>query len=232
VGFTVHTFGLRVRRLCQWRALPDAYRGFGVEHSDSSRYRPVHNQGLRSGGWGSRFTVSRQWRALPDACQCTPRGWGVGGGTRKVDIRLPRKGNSNSHGARPVHQTITIIKWIRTSGLSIKKSLSLGSGGWGSRFTLSDFGLEAQGPMFRDSGFGLRGSEPAVSNTGTTIRVLTLSGPMFQDLGFGIRISGCRTRILDSGFGFQGFGVQNQRCRTRGSRRGGVPRVWGLRLMV
>ena len=24
--------------------------------------------------------------------------------TRKVDIRLPGKGNSNSHGARPVHQ--------------------------------------------------------------------------------------------------------------------------------
>ena len=33
---------------------------------------------------------------------------------RKVDIRLPGKGNSNSHGARPVHQTISTIKWIRT----------------------------------------------------------------------------------------------------------------------
>ena len=27
--------------------------------------------------------------------------------SRKVDIRLPGKGNSNSHGARPVHLTIT-----------------------------------------------------------------------------------------------------------------------------
>jgi len=44
--------------------------------------------------------------------------------TRKVDVRLPGKGNSNSHGARPVHLTITIIKWIRTSRLSIKNSLS------------------------------------------------------------------------------------------------------------
>ena len=33
---------------------------------------------------------------------------------RKVDIRLPGKGNSNSHGARPVHLIITMIKWIRT----------------------------------------------------------------------------------------------------------------------
>ena len=44
---------------------------------------------------------------------------------RKVDIRLPGKGNTFSHGARPVHLTITMIKWIRTSRLSIKNSLSL-----------------------------------------------------------------------------------------------------------
>jgi len=43
--------------------------------------------------------------------------------TRKVDVRLPGKGNSNSHGARPVHLIITTIKWIRTSRLSIKNSL-------------------------------------------------------------------------------------------------------------
>ena len=41
---------------------------------------------------------------------------------RKVDIRLPGKGDSNSHGARPVHQK---HRWIRTSRLSIKNSLSL-----------------------------------------------------------------------------------------------------------
>ena len=43
--------------------------------------------------------------------------------TRKVDVRLPGKGNSNSNGARPVHLIITMIKWIRTSSLSIKNSL-------------------------------------------------------------------------------------------------------------
>ena len=46
--------------------------------------------------------------------------------SRKVDIRLPGKGNSNSHGARPVHLIITMIKWIRTGRLSKKNSLSGG----------------------------------------------------------------------------------------------------------
>ena len=31
----------------------------------------------------------------------------------------------NSHGSRPVHLIITMIKWIRTSRLSITNSLSL-----------------------------------------------------------------------------------------------------------
>jgi hypothetical protein len=43
---------------------------------------------------------------------------------RKVDIRLPGKGISNFHGARPAHQTISIIKWIQTRRLSMKNSLS------------------------------------------------------------------------------------------------------------
>ena len=43
----------------------------------------------------------------------------------KVDTRLPGKGNLNSHGARPVNQIISMIKWIRTSRLSIQNSLSL-----------------------------------------------------------------------------------------------------------
>ena len=48
------------------------------------------------------------------------------GPARKVDVRLPGKGDSDSHGARPVHLIITKIKWIRTSRLSIQNSLSLG----------------------------------------------------------------------------------------------------------
>ena len=53
-----------------------------------------------------------------------PHVWrGVREGFRKVDVRLPGKGNPNSHGARPVHLIITIVKCIRTSRLSIKNSL-------------------------------------------------------------------------------------------------------------
>jgi len=44
---------------------------------------------------------------------------------RKVDVRLPGKGNSNSHGARPVHLIITMIKCFRTSRLPMHNSLSL-----------------------------------------------------------------------------------------------------------
>ena len=44
--------------------------------------------------------------------------------TRKVEIRLPGKGNSLSHGARPDHRIVLMIKWIRTSRLSIKNSPS------------------------------------------------------------------------------------------------------------
>ena len=34
------------------------------------------------------------------------------------------KGNSNTHGARPVHQIISMIEWIRTIWLSMNNSLS------------------------------------------------------------------------------------------------------------
>ena len=46
------------------------------------------------------------------------------GAARPPDVRLPGKGDSNSHGARPVHQIIPVIKWIWTSRLSVKISLS------------------------------------------------------------------------------------------------------------
>ena len=44
---------------------------------------------------------------------------------RKAGIRLPGNGNSNSHGARPVHLIITTIKWIQSGRLSKQNSLSL-----------------------------------------------------------------------------------------------------------
>jgi len=48
--------------------------------------------------------------------------------SRKVDVRLPGTRNSNSHGARPVHLIITMIKWIRIIRLPIKNSFTLGGG--------------------------------------------------------------------------------------------------------
>ena len=42
---------------------------------------------------------------------------------RKVDVGLPEKRNSNSHGARPVHLIITMTKCIRTRRLSRKDFL-------------------------------------------------------------------------------------------------------------
>ena len=44
-------------------------------------------------------------------------------GARKVDVRLPGKGDSKSHGARPVHLVMTMIKGIRTSRLPIRNYL-------------------------------------------------------------------------------------------------------------
>ena len=43
---------------------------------------------------------------------------------RKVHVRLPGKGNSKSHGARPIHLITTMMKWIRISRWSISISLS------------------------------------------------------------------------------------------------------------
>jgi len=58
-------------------------------------------------------------------CEQLLERWEVHLRPRKVDVRLPGKGNSNSHDARPVYLIITMVKWTRASGLSIKISLSL-----------------------------------------------------------------------------------------------------------
>ena len=69
-------------------------------------------------------TIEGFWRCS----KCPPPGpsWEV---AREVDVRLPGKGNSNFHGARPVHLVITVIKWIRAKRFSIKNSFFLGKSG-------------------------------------------------------------------------------------------------------
>ena len=66
---------------------------------------------------------------------------------RRVDSRIAGKGDSNSHGARPVHQIISMIKWIRTNRLSINNFLSRVSG--------SGFRVPGSGFVFRVSRFFL-----------------------------------------------------------------------------
>ena len=97
-------------------------------------------------------------------------------------MRQPGKGNSNSHGARPVHLIITMIKSIR-SKLSITKSLSL---------------PEAEGSeivghsIFRE---GFRGG---------------VSGFRVQGSGLGFKIQGSGFRVQGSGFKVQGTGFRVQ----------------------
>jgi len=65
--------------------------------------------------------VSRRFTAIPRST--CPK-------VRKIDVRLPGKGNSKSRGERPVHLIITMIKWIRTRRVSTENYLSapLGEG--------------------------------------------------------------------------------------------------------
>ena len=72
--------------------------------------------------------------------------WGSGR-IGKVDTRRPGKENSNFYGARPVRQIISMIKWIQTSWLSIKNSLSLGRGG-----ESVGFGVEREGEEVGEGG--------------------------------------------------------------------------------
>ena len=70
----------------------------------------------------------------------------------KVDGRLPGKGNLNSHGVRPVHLIITMLKWIWTSELSIKHSLSESRArGTGCEQRVRETGCE---PRARETGCG------------------------------------------------------------------------------
>ena len=96
-------------------------RGCGFEGGaqNKSKRRKQFTRHPR-GGWSGRCSESG---AAPAEMVRGVRGLRVG--TRKVDVRLPGKGNSNFRGARPVHKIILMIKWIWTSRLSIKNSLEL-----------------------------------------------------------------------------------------------------------
>jgi len=90
------------------------------EHTHTHTHTHSHSHPLTLTHVGKAQNLSRRV-ALLDFLEAVL--WGFPGvlrdpDLRKVDVRLPRKGNSNSHGARPM------IKWFQTSRLSIHNSLS------------------------------------------------------------------------------------------------------------
>ena len=119
-GCKGYTFGFKSERL----------RGFHLEVRRQGFGFRVSGSGFRVAGLGFRgfrlqvsgFGVTRKPRCRRGSCSLSIAEEPAIG---KVDIRLPGKENSNSHGARPVHQIISIILWFRTSRLPIKNSLSL-----------------------------------------------------------------------------------------------------------
>jgi len=96
---------------------------------NSAPLTPYRRAMLRALWWSSRGGAVSYERGTPvglnlAARACEPTAERCSS-TRQVDVRLPGKGNSNPHGAKLVHLIITMIKWNRTSRLSIKNSLSV-----------------------------------------------------------------------------------------------------------
>ena len=84
------------------------------------------------------------WGKVPVPLYVCASGWSAI--RRKVDVRLLGKLISKSHGGRPVHQITTMVKWIRSSRLSTKNSLSCHSAGFGSQ----SFEIEGPSSAMRD----------------------------------------------------------------------------------
>jgi len=111
VGCRVQGVGCRHRRQ---RLVRQAGRGREARHCQSTGYGSAHRL------WFSRLEEKVQEVEIESSAALPVRS---DSRLEKVDVRLPGKGISNSHGARPVHLIITMFKWIRTSMLSRKNSL-------------------------------------------------------------------------------------------------------------
>ena len=167
---------------------------------------------------------------------------------RKVDIRLSGKGNSNSHGARQDHKIISMIKWIRTSRMSIKNER-------GTRHPCSSWPISQRVPLrlhfgcrvsgsgfrhflFRVSGFGFRvsGFGFRVPGFDTFCFGFRVSGFGFRVSGFGLRVSGFmfqRFLFRASSFGFRASGFDTSSFRVPGATAAASwMTVWGLGLRV
>ena len=129
---------------------------------------------------------------------------------RRVDVRLSGKGSSNSHGARPDHLIIGMIKWIRTSRLSERNPLfsppASGSGVYGLWFTglwSTGLGFGVGGFEVWSLGFGFGGLGCGVWGVGC--------------LGFGVWGLGSGAWVLEFGVWGLGSGVWGLGCRVQGA---------------
>ena len=103
-----------------------------------------------------------------------------------IGRQIRRKGNSNSHGARPEHQIISKIKWTRASRLSTKNSLSLCLSPGRARGPTCALSSQAaarawcslSGFRLQCPGFRIQGS------------VFSFQGPGFRVQGSGFRVEG------------------------------------------
>ena len=106
------------------RSLDSGKRGRCVDCDCSDRLTQTWSRPPKPRVWGKHFWTHRSLEGA--VCQAELLGSRICTRTsaEKLDIRLPGKGNSNSRGARLIHQIISMIKLIRTCRLSRKNSLS------------------------------------------------------------------------------------------------------------
>ena len=123
--------------------------------------------------------------------------------SRKVDVRLPGKGISNSHVARPVHLIITMLKWIRTSSLSIKNSLSAQADSSGAAWWSNSWWSDSAGLEKGSNDKGSKGPEKSSKGCG--------NGSKGCEKGSKGSEKGCVIVVIDRGQ--RSRGVRNHRLR-------------------
>ena len=116
----------------KWRACPDMLLNEFIPsntlawHTMCRRYTRNASEVLRcvwhgtDEGWQTNGPSNSRQCAGGPSTRHPGRVWE---GPRKVGVRRTGIANSTSHGARPVHLIISMIKWIRTSRLTIQNSL-------------------------------------------------------------------------------------------------------------
>ena len=93
-------------------------KSFTIRASDSAWHHGLPGRPMMS---RSRFVVQiRQLKSIEQLPDRMSRASYICGGVHwKVDVRLPGKENSNSHGARPVHQIIPMTSQLSLRSLPV-----------------------------------------------------------------------------------------------------------------